>query len=106
MITKRFEVRDRATMIPVIAISLQPSSSAEVQFNEAGGFGTGVGYCILIHVEGQQSSYDPYKWNNRTMFNAHQYIKEHFNELPDNSVVDVRVILGEAEEPAESEIWR
>ena len=41
----------------------------------------------------------------RTMPTAHYWIIEHFDEIQDGAVVDVRVILGETTEPAPAEIW-
>lgn len=73
MIAKIFEVRDNGTHIEVFALSTAPSSA------------------------------DPYFWTGRTMPVAHKYITEHFVEMKDGDVVDVRFILGETSEPCQSD---
>lgn len=105
MKTKMFEVRDRGTRIAVIAIKTEGETAKESQFFRAIGFDEN--NVILLRPEDNLASYDPFEWANyRTMSEAHMYIKKHFDELPNYSVVDVRVILKEETEPASSEIWQ
>lgn len=103
MKSKMVEVRDNGTRIPCLVISTEAESSKEHSFWCAQGFGGSD--VILIRCEDQKAAYDPYEWQGRTMHEAHLYLQSHFNEIEDFSVVDVRVILGEASEPARTEVW-
>lgn len=104
MKSKMFEIRDRGTKIGVIAIKTEGDNSAEQAFFDADGFGKDD--VVLIRCYDQLAYYDRFAWGNyRTMGEAHRYIADHFDELPNFSVVDVRVILGEERAPAKSEIW-
>jgi len=48
---------------------------------------------------------DSFDWpsGNRTMRTAHEWLREHFDEIEDGAVVDVAFILGERVEPKRSE---
>lgn len=51
-----------------------------------------------------QAEYDSFNWSNaRTMHVAHEYLKEHFDDLESGAVIDVEFILGETETPKRSE---
>lgn len=105
MITKFLEVRDEATCIPVLAIKMEGEGALEARYLWRCGYpdtGNGV---VLMKLMDQKATSDLSEWDNRTMQVAHQYIEEHFNILQSGQVVDVRVILGEAPEPAAPEIW-
>lgn len=106
MQTKFIEVRDKGTRIPVVAMKLDTTDEKEKAFYRSQGFGSGDGYVLLARLDAQELKYDSYAWSSyRTMPTAHRYLEEHFDEVPNYSVLDVRVILGEAEQPAPSEIW-
>lgn len=99
---KIFEVRDNGTHIEVFALSTEPSPGQEYGLQRCGFRDAHA--VILGYLDGERnSSADPYHWGGRTMSNAHQYITDHFDDLSDGDVVDVRVILGEAETPAKSD---
>lgn len=100
MIQKLFEIRDRATCIPALAIKV---SKEDGWIMERAGFGDqSMIYLIMLATE--KCRYDPYNWDNpRTMGNAHNYIQEHFDELENEAVIDVQFILGETEKPVESD---
>lgn len=104
METKLFEVRDRMTMIPVLATKLFPPRS------EAERFLLGwVGYrslpgqydswIILVHLSTTECQNDPFGWEggSRTMHEAHKYIEQHWDELQSGEVIDVEFILGESD---------
>ncbi len=102
MTIKMFEIRDHATCIPALAFRI---SGDDGPIARRAGFGD-VGCVYLVMLATEKAAYDPYSdvWGNaRTMRHAHLYISEHFDDLQDGQVVDVRVILGEATEPAEAE---
>lgn len=111
METKCIEIRDHGTCIPALAIKMIGSNEIER------GFFSRCGYplnnplhpgdwpaVVLMELNKQQATSDPYEWGGRTYPVAHNYIYENFDSIPEGSVVDVRVILGEAETPAEPEI--
>lgn len=99
---KVLEVRDEGTHIEVFALSTEPSPGQEYGLERCG-FRSGDAV-IVGYLNGErESSADPYFWGGRTMPNAHQYIIDHFDELRDGDVVDVRHILGEVPEPCKSD---
>ena len=103
--TKFLEIRDRGTCIPVMAQELKPTTFKEIEIFRRYGWGEGAGI-ILTRLDNVEATNDPYQWNCfRTMRTAHNYINSNFDTIPNYSVVDVRVILGETTEPAQSEIW-
>jgi len=105
MEVKLFEIRDKATFIPAMAIKLVPRTQEERYLLGRSGYSKNMEYVFLLKIgEGTSSfSYDPFSWGNRTMTNAHCYIKEHFDELKGGEVIDVEYILGESSSPKISE---
>lgn len=112
MIFKYLEIRDRGTCIAALALKMTSQGfGLEANFHRREGYpqdGSGI---ILMRLSDQKATSDPYQWptvngDSRTMPRAHLYILEHWNELHDGSVVDVRVILGEETTPAPAEIGR
>lgn len=106
---KLFEVRDRATFVPVMAVKLGGRcTDQENWLLSMAGFGCDPeirDYVILTNLEDAESQYDPYKWGpcTRTMSEAHKYICEHFDKLKSGAVVDVEYILGESKTRKTSE---
>jgi hypothetical protein len=124
MITKAFEIRDRGTFIPVIAIKMVPAAnwpagtreeesiSERVEETERyllrrAGYGFDEPCVMLVRMDAngqvRQASYDPYGWGERTFPVAHNYIIDHFDELESGAVIDVEFLLGESKEPKQSE---
>ena len=112
MIAKTFEVRDRSTFIPVLAIKLKPSCEKDRYLLGRAGYGTTpqdqAKYVFLCRVDGGEGkgSCDPYDWQSggaRTMAVAHSHIIEHFDELESGAVVDVEYIQSERDKPKKSE---
>lgn len=120
METKMFEVRDRSTFIPVLAICpggrYSPAmSTPERHLWGRAGYGTTLealsGYVLLARIVGGETDlkYDPYSWDmsrGRSMSQAHVYIGEHWDELTSGDVIDVEFILGETAAPKVSERLR
>jgi putative copper export protein len=104
---RMYEIRDRATFIPVIAIRLVPASEKQRYLLARAGYGTTPGdqgqYVLLCEILGGHGAAqsDPYGWNDRTMATAHLHIAETWP--PDGAVVDVEYILSETAAPKESE---
>lgn len=107
MKSKFIEIRDAGTCITAIAIKTEAENNKEQSFFSRGGWGSNS--IILIKTNGESvANHDPFEWryrNNRTLFEAHRYIEEHFEELNDFQVIDVEYILGIKDEPKHSEIW-
>jgi hypothetical protein len=110
MRVKMFELRDRATFIPALAINLSPRNEAERYLLLRAGYGETKEdheeYVLLCRIEGGRgmATCDPYNWTgNRTLHVAHQHIIEHFSDLESGDVIDVEFILGETERPKEPE---
>lgn len=107
---KVFELRDRATFIPIMAVSIDGSDTLPAIKYLLGSAGyRKIGddpkrWVILSNLTyPQQANFDPHRWDDRTYQTAHLYIMEHFDEIPDGAVVDVEFILGETPRPKESQ---
>jgi len=109
MTSKTFEIRDRMTFIPVLAVQLGPGGEADRYLLARSGYGCGPAeqaeYVLLVQINGGHGAAmsDPNEWGGRTMPVAHQYIKENFDSLASGAVVDVEFILGEKTLPSTSE---
>jgi hypothetical protein len=99
METKLFEIRDRGTFVPAMAIRV---SGADGYLMRRAGFDSPMVYLVMLATE--KCRYDPYNWDNmRTMGNAHNFIQAQWDTLTTGDVVDVEFILGETLEPKQSE---
>lgn len=116
MITKAFEIRDRSTFVPVIAVKMVPYSEVAGEGGDSeryllrrSGYTFDHPCVMLVRMDANGSlrcaSYDPYGWsaNDRTFCVAHDHITKHFDELDNGAVIDVEFILGETTEPKQSE---
>ena len=109
MQVKLFEIRDRATFIPAMAVKLDGNcSDQEDWLLRRAGYGMDAAnrnYVYLTNLSEGTTQYDPYRWGccSRTMGSAHRYILDHFDELIPSQVIDVEFILGESTTPKESE---
>lgn len=98
---KMFEIRDRATYIPAIAIKLDgETNEAEEYMLQRAGFGkadtrANKNYVFFINADNNECQLDPFKWSNRTMTEAHHYVERNFDTLKSGDVIDVEYILGE-----------
>ena len=109
MEVKLFELRDEGTHIDIIAIKPLARDMREMYLLGHAGYGVTLTdqskYVLLGYLHGGQLlHYNAYKWDDvRTMSVAHSYIIKAWDELVSGQVIDVRVILGETTEPAESD---
>lgn len=106
--SKIFELRDRGTLIPVMATLVSSTSGENDMENNLmlrAGYGNS-GMVILTLLESGESRNDPFKWNNgcRTLTEAHRYIVNNFYNLNSGDVVDVEYILGESAIKKASEV--
>lgn len=107
MDVKLFEIRDKATFIPAIAIrltadhyllyragwqSLSKSSTAPLPI-------------LLAQIDSghERMHSDVYAWASRTMQVAHSHIEENWDTLSSGQVIDVEYILGITQKPKQSE---
>lgn len=109
MKTKVLEIRDEMTCIAALAIKMVADTPIEDKFLWRCGYprGDSPPAVTLMKLSTQETTVDPYHWDNiHTMRTAHLWITKHFDEIEDGQVIDTRVILGEAESPADPEIWK
>ena len=125
MIVKAFEIRDRGTFIPALAVLMRPRHVANLGFitpadrdqheaeryllRRAGYNIEDPSECcvILCRMEAagtaHNATYDPYSWGQGTMNQAHMYIADHWSDLQSGQVIDVEFIRGVTAKPKVSE---
>lgn len=94
---KTFEIRDRGTFIPAMAILLESEVDRDNYLLGRAGLGRQGSYRVaLFNLCRGDGFMDLYRWGPaRTIGLAHEYIEKNFNELETGSVIDVEFILGE-----------
>ena len=107
MITKVFEILDRATYIPVLAIEMYSDVPEERRHLRRTGYGFEGPLIMVVRLVDCRAQYNEFSWaeGSRTMQTAHSYIQAHFNELPSGSVIDCEYISGETPEPKKSDCF-
>ena len=108
MESKLFEVRAPATCIPVMAIKLDAVNEAEAWLLGKSGYGRSQtewnNYYFVFPIEFDSVSVcDPSKQKIDELRIAHEYIKEHFDELAPGTVIDTDFIQGHTAEPKKSD---
>jgi len=112
MITKLFEIRDRETCIPVMAIRMEPGCERDGAILSRAGYGLKAEaqrrYIMLLDLADhppRSATTDPYgHTQGRTLFVAHYWLESHFDEFGSGAVIDVEHVLGEKPVPSESEL--
>jgi hypothetical protein len=109
MTVKLFEVRDRATFIPVVAVQVTATEGSEDYLLMSSGFSDSsaypsalVGMALLAGGQGVMYFFHS-EWGDRTLSTAHQYIADNFDNLKSGQVIDVEFILGEVDRPKKSQ---
>lgn len=104
MQVKLLEIRDRATFIPVMAVSTEPINEQQRYLLGRAGY-HGDPQVVVTRIAGGngKSTCDPYDWDSSTMVEAHKYIIDNWHTLINGSVVDVEFILGHSKTPKISE---
>lgn len=105
---KTFEIRDRGTFIPALAIKLTNDENNNLQdlflLTSAGLNRKGSYSLALFDLNGGRGFMDSNDWGfARTFKIAHDYIEVNFDALESGQVIDVEYILGETKEPKKSE---
>lgn len=113
MQVKLFELRDRATFIPVIAIRLhyEYGRDPEQFLLRRAGYAEEMirqetdaePYILFGKLDGGKTTYDPFAWGDRTMATAHAHAINFWQELTSGDVIDVEYLLGETPERKVSE---
>lgn len=110
MRSKLFEVRDRATFIPVMATRLNPKADATSLTNEryllqrAGFSGNEPDpFVLLVKLTSFECHAAPHHWKPGTIADAHEFIADHWDELTTGDVIDCEFIRGESDYPKGSE---
>jgi hypothetical protein len=109
MEAKTFEIRDRATFIPALAVHLKPLTNEDVYLLARSGYGRDpadqAGYVLLMRLDGGRGNYNCsfHEWDTRTMMIAHKYIIQEWPNLHSGDVIDVEYIAGMTAEPKLSE---
>lgn len=103
-LVKFLEVRDYATLVPVMAVIMHSNNQKEQAVIASAGFSRGSHLVMMQSLLGKVSNYDYVSWGDRTLQLAHKYIQENWDSLSSGDVVDVEYILGESDKPKVSEI--
>lgn len=103
MKTIALEVRDKHTMIPVLAIALEPNNTDAAYLLGRTGWNTRLPCVYLIRLSDMVGHADSRSWGDaRTLGHAHAFIEKNITMLYDGDVVDVQFILGETKSPVRS----
>jgi hypothetical protein len=100
---KMFEILDVMTFIPVLCIEMKSENEQENYLLNRLGFASKKRYIQLVWVSSGRTEYDPFKWGDRTLFNAHLFIRDGWDDLESGDVIDVEYILGETDKIKKSE---
>ena len=108
MNAKLFELRDRATFVPVLAVLVQPANEQEAWLLRHSGYGFDQfgKFVIMTGLAGgtDKATCDPHDWPcNRTRTIAHEHIAANWDNLETGAVIDVQFIIGETSAPKTSE---
>ena len=108
MTAKIFELRDKMTFKPVLAVKLNPANEQERYLLARVGYGRLAEhqsiFVVLMGLTGDGVwNSDSHHWGDRTMGAAHVHINQHFDELDHGAVIDVEYLLQETSEPKRSE---
>lgn len=105
MEVKIFEIRDKGTMIPALAMQFGSRNEAERWLLGNAGYGLTATeqkqYVLLAKLSDGEGSTDPYGWpsGTRTMNVAHVHIRKHWESLVSGDVICVEFLCGEREAP-------
>jgi hypothetical protein len=109
MEVKLLELRDAGTFIPLLCINLgnADDKAAYYLMRRCGYPLDGRPNIAITHlscdIRAGGITNDPHQWGGRTYPVGHDYIIDHWHELKNGSVIDVRFILCETPEPCLSE---
>jgi hypothetical protein len=109
---KLLEIRDAATFIPIIALRPGARNEAERYLLGMAGYGTSdrshSEYVLVGELSGGDGrlNCDPFKWedeHNHTLFYAHKWLDDHWDEIQSGDVLDVEYVRGLTGSPKRSQ---
>ena len=109
MIAKLFEVRDRGTFIPMLAVQCDPADENERYLLAHAGFGkdaaTQRGYVLCGEIDSGKfkMSYDPLDFPDGTLRQAVEHIQANFHALVSGGVIDAEFLRRERTLPRRPE---
>jgi hypothetical protein len=103
MDVKMLEVRDKGTFIPVMCVEMKSENQDDRYLLRRLGYSEDNHFIQLVWISREETQYDPFKWNDRTMYTAHKYITQNWHKISCGDVIDVEYILGETDTPKISE---
>ena len=103
---KYFEIRDRGTLILVLAVQYGAHSPREQKILQRAGLWGGGAYSLqLTDLVSGRTERDAYAWTgSRTKHEAHKYIEKNWDFLNSGEVIDIEYVLGEVHTPKQSEL--
>lgn len=117
MQVKIFEILDRMTCIPMMAVKLGRANGDHAISRERirkllarAGYSSSIdgqaNFVLLVEISGGggEVNCDPYDWNDRTKSTAHAHIIEQWDKLSTGDVIDVEFVLGETTKPKGSDL--
>lgn len=113
MDTKLFELRDRATFMPILCTRMVRSdrktkieADAENYLLSRAGYSFFKPLILMTELVSNRTQYDTH-WghSDRTLGTVHRYITEHWDELRAGQVIDVEFILGETHQCKVTEMF-
>ena len=99
MRVKLLELRDEGTLIPLLAMKMTADAPAQRWLLWRAGYPGDGSAIVIMDLNSQRASVDPFSWPSRTFGVAHRYVYEQFDQLADGDVVDVEFLLGETPTP-------
>lgn len=101
MIIKMLELRDRMTLVPILAIKIDGNDGPLARH---AGYGRDRPCILVAPLRGGRLCFDPYEYGvDRTFKVAHFWLIDNFDDVNDGDVVDVEFILGEVLAPKRPE---
>jgi hypothetical protein len=109
MIARLFEIRDRGTFIPLLAVQCDPANEDERYLLAHAGFGKNAAtqrrYVLCGEIDSGKfrMSYDPFDFPTGTLRQAVEHIQANFEALESGAVIDVEFLRGERRAPRQPE---
>jgi hypothetical protein len=105
MQVKLFELRDRGTLVPVVAIKIESRNEGEHYLLRRSGYELPSDLVLMAGLNApDRITYDPHDWGgNGTRATAHDYIQKNWDKLESGQVICTEFIRGERATPKTSE---